>query len=175
MSNPYTGSVASALRKGQLLLEVVSGGARADAPPLAETALLEGALLHLWRAYRAFLGEQAHQLGLGAEPESARALKKLAEARQKTSAEIDELVGLEENPDSWLYGMAWAWKGLWRLSAQNPLADVGKAGGAAAASLIPLAQLDEPRVDTLGAQKLTFWCRSLSELIARQRAQGQEW
>ncbi|WP_226661922.1 DUF6586 family protein [Microbulbifer aggregans] len=173
MSNPYTGSVASALRKSQLLLESAAEGAGAQAPALAETALLEGALLHLWRAYRAFLAEQAHQLGLGgAEPESAQALMKLVEAGRKASAEVGELVGLMENPDSWLRSMDYAWRGLWRLSSQ---ASVARGGVPAVQSLIPATELRDPAEDVLSARKITFWHRSLTELVDRQRAQGQEW
>lgn len=175
MSNPYTGSVASSLRKGQLLLEAVTEPAGAAAPALPETALLEGALLHLWRAYRAFLAEQAHQLGFaGVEPESAQALMKLVEGGQKASAEVGELVGLMENPDSWLRGMETAWRGLWRLSSQPS----GRNGGNSVSTVQPLiavTELRDPAEGVLDVQKVTFWHRSLTELVDRQRAQGQEW
>lgn len=178
MSNPYTGSVASALRKAQLLLDLLVDSAAGSAPAegLSQAALQEGALLQLWRAYRAFLAEQAHQLGLRAEPESAHGLLKMAETRQNASAEVRELASLAENRESWFSAMERAWHSLWRLSS-GP----GEAGGhkgvqvQSAVNLIPSTTLAEPAAAALDARGLRQWHRSLSELISRQRAQAQEW
>ncbi|WP_295801985.1 DUF6586 family protein [uncultured Microbulbifer sp.] len=182
MSNPYTGSVASALRKCQLLLSAAAEGEVAAVPPshpaaLVHAATLEGALLQLWRAYRAFLAEQAHQLSLGAEPESATALLKLAAASHKASAEVGELVSLAENPDSWFRELEQAWRALWRFAAQQggARASGSVSGPGAVQNLIPSTQLAEAPAGPLSVERLEGWHRKLSELVARQRAQGQEW
>lgn len=175
MSNPYTGTVASALRKAELLLQSLEAG-EAESNPLQQSALLEGTLLQLWRAHRAFLAEQGHQLQLGfkpgGEPEAAHRLQELTAARGKFSAEVAELVGLEENPDSWFSAMARCWQGLWRPAgggAQESAANNG------VQTLIPLRQLDTNFSASLDRESLRHWHRQLNELVARQRAQGQEW
>ena len=184
MSNPYTGTVASALRKCQLLVSAAMDEEVAAMPPSHPAALmhaagLEGALLQLWRAYRAFLAEQAHQLNLGAEPESAKVLRNQALANQKVSAEVEELVGLAENPDSWFCQLEHAWRSLWRLSSQagaRSSVERGGAGGQGAVQdLIPSVQVADSSGGGLSAEQLARWHQNLSELIARQRAQGQEW
>lgn len=186
MSNPYTGSVASALRKCQLLLIALEDEEVAATPPsqpaaLMRSATLESALMQLWRAYRAFLAEQAHQLSLGSEPESAQALMKLAQASQKVSAEVGELVSLAENPDSWFRAFEQAWRALWRFSAQQEgssgaqAAFGGQSGQSAVQNLIPTRQLAEASSGPLSAEQLQRWHSCLSELVVRQRAQGQEW
>ncbi|WP_078085572.1 DUF6586 family protein [Microbulbifer mangrovi] len=180
MSNPYTGTVASALRRCQLILQSPEPEAEQGNPlspeALYESALCQGALLQLWRAYRAFLAEQGHQLqlgfGPGGEPETAHSLAQLVTARGKFSAEINELVSLAENPDSWFQGLEAAWRALW--------CPAGGAGQSAAdpsgvQSLIPVRQLDTRAPEALNRASLGKWFRALNELIQRQRAHGQEW
>ena len=183
MSNPYTGTVASALRKAQLLLQSC---AEAGDNPLLETALLESALVQLWRGYRAFLAEQGHQLQLGisagAEPESAQALAALVSRRGKFSGEVTELVNLAEDPHSWLAGLSAAWSKLWVLSAAGSgvQATSGKSAGAVE-SMIPVRQLDgaaavqEVQAAPITREGVQQWLQSLSELIQRQRSHSQEW
>ncbi|MCK7597326.1 hypothetical protein M0G74_08585 [Microbulbifer sp. CAU 1566] len=172
MSNPYTGTVASALRKCQILLQSLDERGSTE-NPLLQAALQEGALLQLWRAYRAFLGEQSHQLGLGTGvvPESAAALQSLLTARGKFSADVGELVSLAENPDSWFYPMAVAWIGLWKLPTS---AGQGPDGGAGVQTLIPVRQLEDMPV-AVDPECLNRWLRGLTELVQRQRVQGEEW
>ena len=127
MSNPYTGVVASALRKAQLTLHASeSTGEAGSQQALLETALQEAALVQLWRAYKAFLAEQGHQLQLGfrpgGEPETAAALSQLVAARGKFSAEANELVNLAENPDSWFRAMESSWQALWQPAQQCAVA-----------------------------------------------------
>lgn len=112
MSNPYTGTVASALRKCELLLDTGPGTA------LARTAVYEGVVLQLWRAYRAFLAELAFQLHLNTEPESAQALAEHAEAARVPCGQAVELQELSANPDSWLARLQVAWVRLWSLSVE---------------------------------------------------------
>ena len=184
MSNPYTGTVASALRKCQLLVSAAMEEEVVAMPPshpavLMRTAGLEGALMQLWRAYRAFLAEQAHQLNLGVEPDSAKALHSQALSNQKVSAEVEELVGLAENPESWFCQLEQAWRSLWRLSSQAGARAGAKTVGAgeqgAVQNLIPSVQVAESSGGGLNAEQLARWHQNLSELVTRQRAQGQEW
>lgn len=162
MSNPYTGSVASALRKAELLLTL-------EAPEsLGQKALLEAALLQLWRAYRAFLCEVSFQLQLGCEPGSESELRARAAERGITSGEANELMALLEQPDSWLSQLQAAWGWLWSFAAP---------GGAdsRADKLIPLRNLSEAQPSELSAAGLREWQRALGELIRRQRAHSAEW
>ncbi|WOX05470.1 DUF6586 family protein [Microbulbifer pacificus] len=175
MSNPYTGIVVSALRKSELLLQSLEVR-EAESNPLLQAALLEGTLLQLWRAHRAFLAEQGHQLQLGfkpaGEPDTALRLQEMAAARGKFSAEVAELVGLEENPDSWFNAMARCWQGLWRPAGG---AQESGAANSGVRTLIPLRQLDSSFSASLDSESLRHWHRQLNELVVRQRAQGQEW
>lgn len=178
MSNPYTGAVASALRKAQLILHSPESSGEAGAPQaLQETALQEAALLQLWRAYRAFLAEQGHQLqlgfGPGGEPETATALATLVSARGKFSAEVNELVSLAENPDSWFQGMAAAWQALWLPAGGETQS--GTVVSVEVQSLIPVQQLDRREPEPLSRKALTSWLNALNELVQRQRAHAQEW
>ena len=176
MSNPYTGLVASALRKSELILHSLDT-ADDESPPLLRSALLEGALLQLWRAYRAFLAEQGYQLQLGfrpgGEPDTAVRLQELVSARDKYSAEVAELLDLEENPESWFAAMAHCWRGLWRPTPGGGQESSPTASGVQ--SLIPLRQVDSSTPASLSVESLRFWQRQLGELVARQRAQSVEW
>ncbi|WP_250462521.1 DUF6586 family protein [Microbulbifer litoralis] len=162
MSNPYTGAVASALRKGELLLSLE------QAAPLQQAAVLEAAVLHLWRAYRAFLAELAYQLQLNSEPESAQALAERATALGKTCSEAVELSDLAADPDSWLSQLQAAWVQLWSFSAESR-------PHTAADNLIPLQNLSAPQPAALTETRLRQWHAGLAELIRRQRAQSEEW
>ena len=179
MSNPYTGTVASALRRCQLILQSreAEQGDPLSPEALYESALCQGALLQLWRAYMAFLAEQGHQLQLGfapgGEPETAQALAQLVTARGKFSAEVNELVSLAENPDSWFRGLEAAWRALWYPAGGSDQSSPTDASGAQ--SLIPVRQLDTRAPEALNRDTLGNWLRALSELIQRQRAHGQEW
>lgn len=178
MSNPYTGVVVSALRKCQLMLQPLDQ-IEAEHNPLLLSALHEGALLHLWRAYQAFLAEQGYELRLGfspgGEPESAQALAKMATACDKLSAEVGELVNLEENPDSWFHAMACTWRGLWHPAGNGGDAE---SGSGSVQTLIPVRQLDRTTSGgpvVLDREQLQLWHQALTELVLRQRAQSQEW
>ncbi|WP_105104002.1 DUF6586 family protein [Microbulbifer pacificus] len=175
MSNPYTGMVASALRKTQLILQAQEVES-VDGNRLLQSAQLEGALLQLWRAHRAFLAEQGHQLQLGfrpgGEPDTARKLQELVLARGKFSAEVTELVSLEENPDSWFSAMARCWAALWRPTSGG---DQTSATGGGVQALIPLRQMDSIPAAGLDLENLRHWLSQLDQLILRQRDQGREW
>lgn len=162
MSNPYTGSVASALRKSELLL------AMEHSSRLQESALLEAAVLQLWRAYRAFLAELAYQLQLNSEPESAQALAERAGALGKTCSEAVELSELDADPDSWLAQLQAAWVHLWNFAPES-------GQHKAAANLIPLQNLSATDPVALSDERLREWHSALSELVRRQRAQSEEW
>ncbi|SHE50627.1 hypothetical protein SAMN04487965_0038 [Microbulbifer donghaiensis] len=162
MSNPYTGTVASALRKSQLLLATDCEAA------LQRSAVQEAAVLQLWRAYRAFLAELAYQLHLDAEPESAQALLERAHAFGKSSGEAAELHELAADPDSWLARLQAAWVALWSFSADQ-------AGRREAANLIPVQNLSATEPLQLTDELLHDWYKALSELVRRQRAQTEEW
>ncbi|WP_406827657.1 DUF6586 family protein [Microbulbifer sp. ARAS458-1] len=179
MSNPYTGTVASALRKAQLLLQ---SSAEVDDTPLLEASLLEAAVLQLWRGYRGFLAEQGYQMQLGfaagAEPQTAQALANLVAQRGKFSGEASELVNLAENPDSWFAGLFAAWHKLWVLSASGSSGHAQSTTSVGVQSMIPVRQLDSAEVapeQALTRERVQQWHRSLSELIQRQRAHSQEW
>ncbi|WP_323844062.1 DUF6586 family protein [Microbulbifer magnicolonia] len=161
-ANPYTGSVASALRKSELLLQA-GGGA-----PLQRAALQEAAVFQLWRAYRAFLAELAFQLQLNAEPESAQALGERARAFGKTSSEAAELEGLAADPDSWLAGLQSSWVQLWSFSGETDRKRES-------ANLIPAQNLSAPGPVQLTDDLLRDWHSALNELVRRQRAQSEEW
>lgn len=165
MTNPYTGTVAAALRKSQLLLEL------APAEGLQRAAVQEAVLLQLWRAYRAFLGELAHQLQLGAEPQAAAELKRAVLARGQASAEALELAALEADADSWLAALQDAWHQLWRFSADSS----ARGGATAAGQQIPVVDLGSSRPAALDSATLAEWRESLAELVRRQRAHLEEW
>lgn len=176
MSNPYTGMVASSLRKAQLILQSLEGG-EGDGNPLMQSAQLEAALLQLWKAHRAFLAEQGHQLQLGfkpgGEPETAGKLQALVTVRGKYSAEVAELVGLEENPESWFAAMARCWLALWRPASGG--SNQESAAGNGANTLIPLRQVDLISSVSLDRDNLRHWLQQLNQLVLRQREQSQEW
>ncbi|MBB3061459.1 DUF6586 family protein [Microbulbifer rhizosphaerae] len=163
MSNPYTGAVASALRKSQLLLEGEGG------PALRQAAVQEGAMVQLWRAYRAFLCELAFQLQLGCEPESASELKERAVARGMACAEAVELLELLGDPGSWLSQLQAAWLQLWKFSGGR---SEGNRGGD---NLIPLQNLSTAEIPVLNEELLQTWRGALEELVRRQRAHMEEW
>ena len=163
MSNPYTGAVASALRKAELLLKT----GVADMPTRA--AIQDAVVLQLWRAYRAFLAELAYQLQLGVEPESARALAERAGAVGKTCAEAVELCDLGANDESWLAQLQAAWVQLWSFSSEGGQRDAGRAG------LIPVRNLSASHNKVHDLETLDAWRRALAELVRRQRAQSEEW
>ncbi|WP_346839888.1 DUF6586 family protein [Microbulbifer sp. SAOS-129_SWC] len=160
MSNPYTGTVASALRKAELLL--AAGGDTA----LQRAAQQEAAVLQLWRAYRAFLAELAYllQLGQGVEPESPQALDERARSQGKYCAAAVEMCELDRG-DGWLAQLQSAWVALWRFAGESPR-------GGSAAQLIPLQDLSVAA--ELSDSQLREWHRALVELVQRHRAQAQE-
>ncbi|KUJ84889.1 hypothetical protein AWR36_004430 [Microbulbifer flavimaris] len=165
MSNPYTGSVAAALRKASLL---------ADLPPegnLQAQALMEARLLELWRAYQAFLAELAFQLQLGGEPGSPGALAQMALSQNKGCGEATELQALLEEPGSWLSSLEAAWQSLWQFSADRG----GQSKNAASPALIPARDVGRRSVEALSAEQLEQWQSALTELIHRQRAHSAEW
>ncbi|AMX02645.1 DUF6586 family protein [Microbulbifer thermotolerans] len=163
MSNPYTGIVASSLRKAALLLETE------NAAPLARTALYEAVVLQLWRAYRAFLAELAFQLQLMTEPESAQTLAECAQAAGKTCSQAVELQELLANRNSWLAQMQAAWRQLWHFSQEKcgdrPQGD----------NLIPVQDISASAAPVLNDSLLWEWHGALGELVQRQRAQAEEW
>lgn len=161
MSNPYTGTVAAALRKSELLLAVECEA------PLQRAALHEAAVLQLWRAYRAFLAELAYQLQLNSEPESAQALAERAAAFGVTCGAAVELSELDVDPDSWLAQLQAAWVELWDFSSDS--------GGQRPANLIPLQNLSATGPVELSEEVLRQWHAGLAELVRRQRAQSEEW
>lgn len=173
MSNPYTGAVTSALRKAQLLLD----GPAPEGPsaPLARTAAHEGAVLQLWRAYRAFLAELAFQLNLGSEPESAQALAERAAGRGISCGPAVELQELTASPESWLAQLQAAWVQLWSFSGDGASSTGPSAGGAQPVNLIPLQNLSAPGPVILSDEGLREWHTALRELVQRQRAQSEEW
>lgn len=164
MSNPYTGTVAAALRKSQLLLEL------APAQGLQQGAVEEAAVLQLWRAYRAFLCELAFQLQLGTEPQTSAELARDVKARGQASSEAAELVALEEDPGSWLSGLQAAWQQLWQFSAAPPPGQAAEAG-----RQIPLVDLGSSPGVALDFALLAQWRAALAELVQRQRAHMEEW
>jgi hypothetical protein len=167
MSNPYTGSVASALRKAELLL-----GAEAS-PGLQRAAVQDGALLQLWRAYRAFLLELSFQLQLGAEPETAAQLQQLAASRGKTSSEAGELLELLGDPGSWLARLRGAWEQLWRFNNESAAGNGGQRPQTG--KLIPVQNLAVSAPVVVDEILLREWQSALTELVRRQRAQTEEW
>ncbi|WP_237056005.1 DUF6586 family protein [Microbulbifer sediminum] len=164
MPNPYTGTVAVALRKSQLLLESEPAG------DLHRVALQDAVVLQLWLAYRAFLCELGHQLQLGAEPESPEQLARALGARGMASAEAAELLSLAEDRESWLAGLEAAWQQLWQFSGGSA---TGAGGAGSPTQVIPLRDLGrQPPVPDLPA--LRVWRESLAELVRRQRAHMEE-
>ncbi|MFI2810091.1 MULTISPECIES: DUF6586 family protein [Microbulbifer] len=165
MANPYTGSVAAALRKSQLLLESAPAGG------LHQAAVQDAVVLQLWLAYRAFLCELAHQLQLGSQPESPGQLARDAASRGMSSSEAAELEALAGDPESWLAGIEAAWLGLWQFSGSR--ASQGNGAGSPA-QVIPLRDLSRqsaaPDLDAL-----RNWRESMVELIRRQRAHMEEY
>lgn len=164
MSNPYSGAVASALRKSELLLAVEGAGS------LESAAFNEAALLQLWRAYRAFLGELAFQLQLGVEPETASELDQRTRAAGKACAEVGELVELLAEPDSWLSQLHRGWLDIWHFSAAERAVQVGQAQ-----NLIPLNNLSTTAPVVVDKVSLQRWRAALKELVQRHRAHTEEW
>lgn len=162
MTNPYTGAVASALRKCELLLGVE------DSSPLQRSALQEAAVLQLWRAYRAFLAELAHQLQLGSEPESPQALSERASAVGKSCGEALEMQELIRDPESWLARLQASWVQLWSFSAETDRQ-------ARPANIIPVQNLSASGPAELEDGEIHAWHSALSELVRRQRAHSEEW
>ncbi|WP_445366174.1 DUF6586 family protein [Microbulbifer sp. ANSA001] len=161
MSNPFTGQVASALRKAQLLLQLTS-----DVSPLQSAALEEAVVLQLWKAYRAFLVELSHQLQLGFEPESLQMIADSLETQGRASNEVKELQQLNEQPDSWLNQLLQAWTLLMSLPSNTEVKRE-------APNLIPIHNVGREPV-TITVQGLTQWHKSMVELIRRQRANLEE-
>ena len=164
MSNPYSGTVASALRKSELLLAGEGAGS------LESAAFCEAALMQLWRAYRAFLGELAFQLQLGFEPETASELEQRTRAAGKACAEVGELVDLLAKHDSWLSQLQEAWLDIWRFSGANRAQPAEQAQ-----NLIPLSNLSTIAPVVLDRDSLQRWRAALKELVQRHRAHTEEW
>ena len=164
MSNPYSGTVASALRKSELLLAGEGAGS------LESAAFREAALLQLWRGYRAFLGELAFQLQLGVEPETASELEQRTRAAGKACAEVGELVGLLAEPDSWLSQLHLAWLDLWRFAGAERTVKTAQAQ-----NFIPLSNLSTTAPVVLDEASLQHWRAALKELVQRHRAHTEEW
>ncbi|WP_299586387.1 DUF6586 family protein [uncultured Microbulbifer sp.] len=160
MSNPYTGLVTSALRKSQLL-----STSHYDSP-LHRLALEEGALLQLWKAYRAFLAELSQQLQLGFEAESLQVIGDSLQSQGRASSEVRELQLLLSEPESWLSAMLCAWKQLLQLSLAEEVQGQE--------NLIPTQNIAGPRPVTLSLEVLLEWHASLSELVRRQRTNLEE-
>ncbi|MFA0811974.1 DUF6586 family protein [Microbulbifer epialgicus] len=161
MSNPYTGQVASALRKAQLLLQMTCE------TPLQRTALEEGVILQLWKAYKAFLAELSHQLQLDIEPESLQIIADSLEAQGRASNEVKELQQLGSESDTWLSQLLLIWS---RLLSLSPSPEPIRKG----ANLIPLHNVASPVPLVVSAEVLQEWHAALSELVHRQRANLEE-
>ncbi|MCO1333518.1 hypothetical protein MO867_04105 [Microbulbifer sp. OS29] len=158
MSNPYTVHVTSALRKSQLLLQLPCEIS------LQRSALEEAALLQLWKAYQAFLAEQAAQLQLGFEPDSPQLMVDALKAQGRASADANELADLLKDSGSWLSHMLSAWTALQELSviAKEKKQKV---------NLIPLHNESlGSDLTILSQEQLLQWHQALSELVRRQRA-----
>ena len=164
MSNPYSGAVASALRKSELLVAGDGAGS------LESAAFSEAAVMQLWRAYRAFLGELAHQLQLGVEPETASELEQCTRAAGKACAEVGELVELLAEPDSWLSQLHRAWLDLWRFDGADRAVQAQQAS-----NLIPLSNLSTTAPVVLDETIVRRWRAALKELVRRHRAHTEEW
>ncbi|MEW5248456.1 DUF6586 family protein [Microbulbifer sp. 2201CG32-9] len=162
MSNPYTGTVTSALRKSELLL------AGRPAQGLQAAALREAALMQLWRAYLAYLAELSFQLQLGLEPQSAAELQQRLQASAKASGEVAELIALEEDPCSWLSQLLACWRLLWRPGKANAGAQVG-------VDLISTGNRATANPESLNDVRLRAWHLALQELVQRHRAHTEEW
>ncbi|MEX2962132.1 DUF6586 family protein [Microbulbifer sp. TYP-18] len=162
MSNPYTGTVTSALRKSELLL------AGQPAQGLQAAALREAALMQLWRAYLAYLAELSFQLQLGLEPQSAAELQQRLQASAKASGEVAELIALEEDSCSWLTQLQACWRLLWRPGK-------GNAGAQGGVDLISTGNRAAANPESLNDDRLRAWHLALQELVQRHRAHTEEW
>jgi len=132
-----------------------------DANPAAEVALAEAALFHLHVAYRAYLREILEHFKLPIAFDSAQQAAEFLRAQELHSADIDELVKLEQSGE-WPAQIGAAYVAATRI-------DIEPAPAASAAIVLRdvTAQIDG---DVCAA-----WLQQFNALLQRQREHAQEW
>lgn len=132
-----------------------------DANIAAETALAEAALFHLNVAYRAYLHEILEHFKLVITADSAQQVAALLREQHLHSADIDELVKLEQSGE-WPARMHAAY-----IAAANAEFASPPAGSAAIALRDVTMQID--------GSVCAAWLQQFHALLQRQRAHAQEW
>ena len=164
MSNPYLGFVNRQLilARHQLSLRLEEKNA---SDKLRNEGLIEAALWHLGRAYRAYIAEVAanYKVPKPELPKDAKELSESLQAINKHPAEAQELErlaseGFISSLMSALIGMQTVQAGLFApapTETQNPL------------NIIDITELSEPL--DLSFELLTEWVNAFKELIDRHR------
>lgn len=134
----------------------------ADAADAAvETALAEAALFHLHVAYRAYLREILDHFQLEATADSAQHAAQLLRARNRRSADVDELAELERS-GGWPAQL---------LVAYAAAAGIDAAPVPAMNAGITLRDISAQ----LTIDVCATWLQQFCELLQRQREHAQEW
>jgi len=132
----------------------------------------ESVLFHMVSAYSAFLREIAEQYRFDAE--KITKLKQLVaqmEAQGLEAPEVNELVGLQFNPESWLHHLLAAYKGCWRAEDHQE-----SAAQAESVSEIHVMQINPNHAEDADIIKeYQSWFEQLGALVERLRGGMQEW
>lgn len=126
-----------------------------------ETALAEAVLFHLHVAYCAYLREILQHFKLTGTADNAQQVAELLRVQQLHSADIDELVKLEQGSE-WLAQMRAAYATATNID-MVPVPDAS-----AAITLCDVTTQSD-------ASTCSEWLRQFHALLQRQRAHAQEW
>lgn len=157
-------------RATMALLDSLSPPANAS-QRMQQQALLDAGGFHLVCAYRHYLRELGENYALPkvAQIDSEEELRKAFNAQGKMPAELQELVQLCENGDSWLARLKADFQACWEFpNIRAATAEEGK---------IQLVDLDAAPAsgEPILRSRLTDWYHALTDLIARQRETSAEY
>lgn len=169
--NPYRDRVNQKLYFAHLLATCsVDGHSDTRQNPHLELALLEGAALHLRRAYHLYLQEVADNYQCPVERVfDVASLNTTLSNLGKTPGEVQELINLEADAGSWLTQILTVLEGRVVLDASRAKpADVQSVNPSKESSIAAITLTDEV-APTLGVERVLAWHKAFSELIERQR------
>ncbi|MEH6544729.1 MAG: DUF6586 family protein [Porticoccaceae bacterium] len=174
--NPYRDRVNQKLHFARLLLTGGVGrvvdrgtdeGRRAAQDRSLEQALFEGAVLHLDCAYRLYLQEVAENYQCPPAGVVDTATLGAALARiNKTPGEVQELVNLEADVDSWLGQLLAVSESQSLLQTKLPVQQVNTSDSGASIAAITLTAEVLPE---LNAERIMAWHGAFADLVERQR------
>lgn len=134
-----------------------------------EQSLGQSCLYHLVMAYRAYLAEIAHSVGLTeTQLHNATELQRLLQQRDIRCGEADELMNLE-NVQSWLSEL------LLRYANAKTDSVLTEPTAVSSASPIPVKSVDTQHSVTVDIDTAKGLFYSLKQLIETQRAQLEQW